>query len=63
MNGIYKKYGSAVYFEIRNAHDFLLKNGEEQIAERVAEEYFPIIEEAMDKPSIPVNQQGRQRTL
>lgn len=57
MNGIYKKYGSAVYFEIRNAHDFLLKKEEEKIAERVAEEYFPIIEEAMNRPSIPVNQQ------
>lgn len=57
MNGIYNKYGSAVYFEVRDAHDFLIKNEQEKIAERVAAEYMPIIEKAMDRPSIPVNQQ------
>lgn len=57
MNSIYNKYGSAVYFEIRDAHDFLLKKEQEKIAERVAEEYFPIIEKAMNRPSIPVSQQ------
>ncbi len=53
MDSIYNKYGSAVYFEIRNAHDFLLKKEREKIAERVAEEYLPIIEKAMDRPSVP----------
>lgn len=56
MDSIYNRYGSAVYFEIRNAHDFLLKKEQERIAEKVAEEYFPIIEEAMDKPSIPLSE-------
>lgn len=56
MDSIYNKYGSAVYFEIRNAHDFLLKKEQEKIAERVAEEYFPIIEKAMDRPSIPLSE-------
>lgn len=34
-----------------------MKKKQEKIAERVAEEYFPIIEKAMDRPSIPVSQQ------
>ena len=53
MESIYNKYGSAVYFEIRNAHDYLLKKKREKITERVAEEYFLVIEKAMDGPSIP----------
>lgn len=57
MNSIYNKYGFVVYYEIHEAHDFLLKKEQEKIAERVAEEYFPIIEKAMDRPSIPVSQQ------
>ena len=56
MDSIYNKYGSAVYFEIRDAHNFLLKKEQEKIAERVAEEYFPIIEKAMDRPSIPLSE-------
>lgn len=54
MNGIYKKYGYAVYSEIHNAHDYLLKQAQKEIAERVAKEYFPIIEKAMDRPTIPL---------
>lgn len=57
MNGIYKKYGFAVYSEIHDAHNYLQKKQQEKIAEKVAEEYFPIIEKTMDGPSIPVNQQ------
>ena len=57
MNGIYNKYGFAVYFEIREAHSFLIKKEQGKIAEKIAEEYFPIIEKAMDRPSIPVSQQ------
>lgn len=53
MNGIYNKYGFAVYFEIREAHSFLIKKEQDKIAERVAAEYLPIIEKAMDRPSIP----------
>lgn len=53
MNGIYNKYGFAVYFEIHEAHRFLIKKEREKIAERVAAEYMPIIEKAMNKPSIP----------
>lgn len=53
LNGIYKKYGFAVYSEIREAHAFLLKKEQEKIAERIAAEYMPIIEKAMNKPSIP----------
>lgn len=55
MNSIYKKYGLAVYMEIREAHDFLLKKEQDKIAERVAAEYMPIIKKAMDRPSIPLN--------
>ncbi len=54
MNGIYKKYGSAVYFELRDAHDYLLKKEIKKIAEETAKQYFPIIEKAMDRPSIPL---------
>lgn len=53
MNGIYNKYGFAVYFEIHEAHSFLIKKEQDKIAERVAAEYLPIIEKAMDRPSIP----------
>ena len=53
MDSIYNKYGFAVYMEIRDAHDFLIKKEREKIAKRVDEEYMPIIEKAMDKPSIP----------
>lgn len=53
MNGIYNKYGFAVYFEIHEAHSFLIKKEQDKIAERVAAEYMPIIEKAMGRPSIP----------
>ena len=55
MNGIYKKYGSAVYFEVHDAHAFLLKKRQDKIAEEVVAGYMPIIEKAMDRPSIPLN--------
>ncbi len=55
MDSIYNKYGFAVYMEIRDAHDFLLKKEQDKTAERVAAEYMPIIEKAMDRPSIPLN--------
>ena len=53
MNSIYNKYGFTVYYEIHKAHDFLIKKERDKIAERTAAEYMPIIEKAMDKPSIP----------
>ena len=53
MDSIYNKYGFAVYYEIREAHGFLIKKERDKIAEGVAAEYMPIIEKAMDKPSIP----------
>lgn len=53
MNSIYNKYGFAVYMEIRDAHAEYLKKGREKVAEQIAQEYFPIIEKAMDRPSIP----------
>ena len=53
MESIYNKYGFAVYREIHDAHNFLIKKEKGKIAERVAEEYFPIVEKTMDKPSIP----------
>lgn len=53
MNSIYNKYGFAVYYEIHKAHDAYLKKGREKVAEQIAQEYFPIIEKAMNKPSIP----------
>ena len=56
MDSIYNKYGFAVYMEIHDAHDFLLKKEQEKIAERVAAEYMPIIEKAMNKPSIPLSE-------
>ncbi len=56
MDSIYNKYGFAVYMEIHDAHDFLIKKERGKIAERVEEEYW-IIEKAMDRPSIPVSQQ------
>ena len=53
MDSIYNKYGFAVYYEIHEAHGFLIKKGQNKIAERVAAEYMPIIEKAMNGPSIP----------
>lgn len=55
MDSIYNKYGFAVYMEIRDAHDFLLKKRQDKIAEEVVAGYMPIIEKAMDRPSIPLN--------
>lgn len=57
MDSIYKKYGYAVYSEIREAHSDLLKKRQEVIAESIAAEYMPIIEKTMDKPSIPLSEQ------
>jgi len=54
MNGIYNKYGYAVYNEIHEAHGYLLKQQVKKIAEETAKQYFPIIEKAMDRPSIPL---------
>ena len=56
MDSIYKKYGFAVYMEICDAHDYLLKKEQYKIAERVAAEYMPIIEKTMNKPSIPLSE-------
>lgn len=53
MDSIYKKYGWAVYNEIHEAHSAYLKKGREKVAEQIAQEYFPIIEKAMNKSSIP----------
>lgn len=53
MDSIYKKYGWAVYNEIHEAHSAYLKKGREKVAEQIAQEYFPIIEKAMDRASIP----------
>lgn len=53
MDSIYNKYGFAVYMEIREAHDYFLKNADEALAEKIVQEYMPIIEKAMNKPSIP----------
>lgn len=50
---IYNKYGFAVYNEIQKAHRAYLKKGCEKVAEQIAQEYFPVIEKAMDGPSIP----------
>lgn len=55
MNSIYNKYGFAVYYEIHEAHDYFLKNADEALAEKIVQEYMPIIEKAMKKPSIPLN--------
>lgn len=55
MDSIYNKYGFAVYMEIRDAHDFLLKKRQDKIVEEVVAVYMPIIEKAMDRPSIPLN--------
>lgn len=55
MDSIYNKYGFAVYMEIRDAHNYFLKNADEALAEKIVQEYMPIIEKAMDKPSIPLN--------
>lgn len=49
MDSIYKKYGWAVYNEIHEAHSEYLKKGREKVAEQIAQEYFPIIEKAMNK--------------
>lgn len=56
MDSIYNKYGFAVYREIRDAHDYLLKKAGEALAEKTAQEYMPIIEKAMDRPSIPLSE-------
>lgn len=53
LDSIYNKYGFAVYNEIREAHSAYLKRGREKVAEQIAQEYFPIIEKNMNKPSIP----------
>ena len=53
MNSIYNKYGFAVFNEIREAHAEYLKKRREKVAEQIAQEYFPIIEKTMKKPSIP----------
>ncbi|MEY8428599.1 hypothetical protein AALA00_12955 [Lachnospiraceae bacterium 46-15] len=53
MDSIYKKYGFAVYNEIHEAHAAYLKKGHEKVAEQIAQEYLPIIEKTMNKPSIP----------
>lgn len=50
---IYNKYGFAVYNEIQEAHSAYLKKEREKVAEQIAQEYFPVIEKAMNKPSIP----------
>ncbi len=44
MDSIYKKYGWAVYNEIHEAHSAYLKKGREKVAERIAQEYFQVIE-------------------
>lgn len=54
-DSIYNKYGFAVYMEIHNAHEFFLKNADKALAEKIVQEYMPIIEKAMEKPSIPLN--------
>lgn len=56
MDSIYNKYGCAVYMEIHDAHDYLMKKGLDRIAERTAAEYMPIVEKAMDGPSIPLSE-------
>ena len=52
-DSIYKKYGYAVWNEIQEAHAAYLKKGREKVAEQVAQDYFPVVEQAMDRPSIP----------
>ena len=52
MDSIYNKYGFAVYNEIQEAHSAYLKKGREKVAEQIAQEYFPVIEKTMKKPSI-----------
>ena len=54
MDSIYNKYGFAVYNEIQEAHSYFLKQQIKKIAEETAKQYFPIIEKAMNKPSIPL---------
>ena len=56
LDSIYNKYGFAVYREIHEAHEFLVKQELARIAECTAAEYMPIIEKYMDRPSIPVSQ-------
>ena len=56
LDSIYNKYGFAVYREIHEAHEFLVKQELDRIAECTAAEYMPIIEKYMDRPSIPVSQ-------
>ena len=56
LDSIYNKYGYAVYAEIRDAHRFLIEKELDRIAEYTVAEYMPIIEEVMDKPSIPFSE-------
>ena len=56
MESIYKRYGFAVYNEIREAHAFLVKKKRERIAESVVAEYMPIIEKAMESSSVPLSE-------
>jgi len=56
LDSIYNKYGYAVYREIHDAHDFLIKKELDRIAERTVEAYMPVIEKAMDRPSIPLSE-------
>ncbi len=56
LDSIYNKYGFAVYKEICDAHNYLLNKECERIAESIAAEYMPIIEKAMDRPSIPLSE-------
>lgn len=56
MNGIYKSYGIIPYLEIHDAHDYFMKKSDEALAEKIVQGYMPIIEKAMESPSIPVNQ-------
>lgn len=51
-DSIYKKQDWAIYNEIHEAHSVYLKKRREKIAEQIAQEYFPIIEKNMNKPSI-----------
>ena len=55
MESINKKYGFAVYMELHNAHEYFLKNADKTIAEKIVQEYMPVIEKAMENPSIPLN--------
>ena len=56
LDSIYNKYGFAVYMQIHDAHEFLIKQELDRIAECTVAEYMPIIEKVMDKPSIPFSE-------